>query len=192
MPSTLAAYRLAEGWRRRIIQQRNRAWQQLLVVGFSAEALALVVGQSQRAMVPAADRFLADFLTLEKADPTPAVGLAPAAYVTTDKTIRAYRTAQQRHGREQLHTALSHIVNSDITWSARTAQRDAMDVQQDVDGWRRMAGSNPCPMCRELADGSVLPPSVDVAAHPSCSCIATPSVRGRNDRYVPPTFATEE
>lgn len=188
MPATLAAYRLSQAFRAAMVTLRASVVRGLLAQGWSEEAIVALVATGQRQAATRADRFLADYLTIELGEGRTVVGVDPDDYTRTDKTVRAIRTAAALHTGPRLTVVRRQIVENEILWSARTAQRDAMTATPEVDGWRRLTDADPCPMCRGLADGSVLPPEVDMVAHPSCACVAVPSVSGRDDRYVPPTF----
>jgi len=59
-----------------------------------------------------------------------------------------------------------------------TAGREAYSAamrSHGVGGWtRQLTSDNPCPLCLDLADGTVLSPDVPMVDHPGCSCTAAP------------------
>ena len=72
---------------------------------------------------------------------------------------------------------LARLARAEPLAAGRRAYTAGM-VERDVPGWRRRTGTDPCPLCRTLDDGSVLPPSVPMADHPGCSCTPVPVLEG--------------
>lgn len=138
-----------------------------------AAAAAVAVGQART--VGTADSFLTEVFAVEAGDARPPLGLDPATYRNQGKVRDAFATILARP-RGQWLTAARMVAQSEPMWSARTALRDAM-VEQGAAGWTRLADVDPCPFCRSLADGTVLPAGVDMKQHPGCSCVQQPLLR---------------
>lgn len=139
------------------------------------EAAAAAVTIAQARTVTTSDTFLTEVFAVDGGDPRPPLGLDPAAYRNQGKVRDAFATILNRP-REQWFTPASLVAQTEPMWSARTALRDAM-VAHGVPGWTRLADADPCPFCRGLADGTVLPPGVDMKQHPGCSCVQQPLLR---------------
>lgn len=187
MTATLPAYRLAQGYRVLGVQLADATAAAALAAhdrlgsrAFAAAGAALIARAQVRA-VDLSAAFLADLLTLELRRPTAAPALDPGAYADPDHLGRALRTAAGDPA------SVARVARSEPLWAARTSLRDGMTASGQIDGWRRLTGARVCPFCAALADGSVLPPWVDVRTHPHCSCVALPVVRGVPDRHRPPT-----
>jgi hypothetical protein len=79
---------------------------------------------------------------------------------------------------EPVRERVGRVGYSEPTKAGRRAYREAMVAHRDeVVGWRRKAQPGACPLCRSLADGSVLPVEQLPADHPNCSCVAVPILK---------------
>lgn len=143
--------------------------------GTRVEAAAAAVATAQSLAATTADRFLADIYVVAQGDPRPPLGLNPEQYRNPGKLRDAYATILTRP-REEWFTAARLVAQTEPMWSARTALRDAM-TEQGTPGWTRLADADPCPLCRSLADGTVLPAHADMKQHPGCSCVQQPLLR---------------
>lgn len=68
-----------------------------------------------------------------------------------------------------------------VTRMVENASRDTVRASVNADdaaaGWTRITSGDACTFCSGLADGSVLPGSVEMAAHDTCACSAQPVYR---------------
>ena len=74
---------------------------------------------------------------------------------------------------ESTELRLARVARAEPLSMVQTALVLAMGAQQ-VSGWRRVTGPDPCPLCRQWADDVVRPPTVRMARHHGCSCMAQP------------------
>lgn len=58
-----------------------------------------------------------------------------------------------------------------IAWAMSKAMQ-----RRGVPGWTRQTDSNPCQMCRNLADGVVRSPEVSMLRHTGCMCVQQPVI----------------
>lgn len=65
--------------------------------------------------------------------------------------------------------SLPLVGESEPLHAGQLAMTDGMQ-KHGVRGWTRGASATACVYCASLADGSVLPPSVQMASHAGCSC----------------------
>lgn len=72
--------------------------------------------------------------------------------------------------RESQRLRIARLGRDSSAESATWAMRLAM-LERGVRGWIRETDQNPCPMCRNLADGVVRPPSVVMKRHGGCACV---------------------
>lgn len=73
---------------------------------------------------------------------------------------------------------LARMAEGMVGTAGRYGFGEAMRAHQ-VDGWTRtLVSDDPCPLCTDLADGTVLSADQDMIDHPGCSCIATPVMAG--------------
>ena len=57
--------------------------------------------------------------------------------------------------------------------AGEAVQTEAL-CKRDVVLWTRGTDANPCPLCRGLADGTVLPLRAQMIRHPNCCCVRLP------------------
>lgn len=75
---------------------------------------------------------------------------------------------------ESVDARLTRIARAEPLSMVQSALVTAMAAQQ-VEGWTRQTGPDPCPLCTAWADGVVRPTTVRMARHHGCSCIAVPA-----------------
>jgi hypothetical protein len=119
-----------------------------------------VVGANTQA-VQLADLYLAHVL-----DTVP-LGLTVPA--DTGRLEQAMRTASSDDGTNPTD-ALTRLGRSEPLSTAQSSLQVGMRTR-GVSGWTRVTGGSPCQMCADLANGAVLPPSVDMISHNGCSCV---------------------
>lgn len=111
-----------------------------------------------------ADLYLAHLLEL------PPLGLT--VLPDTDRLSTAILTAASDQGTNPTD-ALTRLGRAEPLSTAQSTLQTGMRDRQ-VSGWTRVTGGSPCQMCADLANGAVLPVSVDMATHPGCSCSQSP------------------
>jgi len=116
--------------------------------------------------VALADSYLALVLTVLRREAVPALGLSATA--DTDRLELAFAAALELY--DDPRPSVARIVTAETTGAGRDALAEGMTRRRV--GWTRHTGPSPCPLCTELADGSVLPPDVPMAGHPGCACVA--------------------
>lgn len=90
----------------------------------------------------------------------------------TDRLAQAIKTAASDDGTNP-QDALGRLGQSEPLRASQLALTDGMR-RREVRGWTRVTSGAPCVVCAGLADGSVMPPDVDMYHHPGCSCVAQP------------------
>ncbi len=168
-----AAARLAGHYRHDLIAERDVALAAVLAAldevddpdtfPYLAGALTTVgIGRQ----VALADSYLALVLTVLRLEAVPALGLL--SIDNTDRLESAFGTALDTY--DDPRSSVARIVTAETTGAGRDALTEGM-TRHKV-GWTRHTGGNACPLCTELADGSVLPPDVPMVDHPGCACVA--------------------
>lgn len=151
---------------------------------FAALAATSVATHNAQATV-LADLALAAALTAALGVPVPPLGLGPDP---SDRTrLRGSLGTLLARGRDlalpgadetDRAVAVGRMVRrlgrAEPLDAGRRAYTAGMRQRPEVIGWARVTGPDPCPLCRSLDDGSVLPPEVPMAHHPGCSCVAQP------------------
>jgi hypothetical protein len=94
------------------------------------------------------------------------LGLVPAPTVTHRVEVALRTLIRVEEPRIRIGRMAHAIPLSE--W--RSGRTEAM-VRQEVRGWTRATGPDPCPLCTSLADGAVLPPDAQMIEHPGCSCV---------------------
>lgn len=84
-------------------------------------------------------------------------------------------------------TRALRTVRQEVAEAARFAQRDLMDADDRITGWRRVTGAMPCGACLAASTGAVRRTSEVPPAHAACRCVAEPVVRGVRERVHRPT-----
>ena len=69
--------------------------------------------------------------------------------------------------------ASAGVITKLVENASRDTVRAAVDADPAAEGWTRVYGGG-CDWCADLADGTVLPGSVEMAAHDHCACTAQP------------------
>jgi hypothetical protein len=98
------------------------------------------------------------------------LGLTPPAELP--RLQQAMTTAASDQGTNP-QDALRRLGQSEPLRSGQTALTTGMK-EHGVRGWTRQTGGSSCQVCADLADGTVLPPSVPIWSHPGCSCVPQP------------------
>ncbi|MEJ7765031.1 MAG: hypothetical protein WKF86_06010 [Acidimicrobiales bacterium] len=145
-------------------------------------AASLVTGRAQTRAVALADLHVANVLGI------PPTGIAPARFLGNPSTPTplplvlassghyvARALAPGRDEAEALDRGLARAVRITATETARAGTDAVAAIAQDrTEGWRRVTGPKPCPICAGLADGSINPwdDEEKISAHPHCSCVA--------------------
>jgi hypothetical protein len=79
---------------------------------------------------------------------------------------------------DQVTYRLALLGRAEPLEAGHQATTTAMRTRRDrVEGWTRAAGPGACPMCRNLADGTVLSPETPMRTHKGCSCVQQPVIR---------------
>lgn len=128
-----------------------------------AEVAAVVAGASALAWTMA-DVWLAARLAVA------VTGLAPpdafARLMVASTTILALPEPAER---------LARFARAEPLSATQAGLIAAMEEQPGVAGWtRRLGSAEACPLCRKLADGTVLPNGHPMAHHPGCTCWPEP------------------
>jgi hypothetical protein len=141
-----------------VVARANAAGVVLADLGVTAEA----VRQLRRTLPPLGLR--PDPVQLDQARIQLALTRIIGADIDTADTpaeLAASRRARvSRFGADEAHLTLA------------TATQRALIARQA--GWIREVDADPCPICIDLADGVVRPPTVRMARHRGCACIQAP------------------
>ena len=71
---------------------------------------------------------------------------------------------------------LSRMADGMVGTAGRQAYQEGLQGH-GVERWTRQTSSdNPCPLCTDLADGTVLSVDQEMIDHPGCSCVAEPVI----------------
>lgn len=98
-------------------------------------------------------------------DAVRAVLAADIATATTREELAASQAAR-----------LARIARDEVPGTASAAMTAAMR-ERGVPGWTRVLSADACPLCEGWADGTVRPPTVEMARHTACACVQQPVVR---------------
>jgi hypothetical protein len=115
----------------------------------------------------------------------------PVRRVLSSATV-AVRVARERGADEAAAarwgaTRAVRAVRTEVAEAARFAQRDLMDADGRIVGWRRVTAGSPCGACLAAATGAVRATSEVPDVHAACRCVAEPVIRGAADRVTRPT-----
>lgn len=157
---------------------------QITEAQFAALAATSVATHNAQATV-LGDLALTAALTTALGVPVPALGLSPDP---SDRTrLRGSLGTLLARGRDlvlpgaddtdravAVGRMLRRLGRAEPLDAGRRAYAAGMRQRPEVIGWTRVTGPDPCPLCRSLDDGSVLPPEVPMAHHPGCACVAQP------------------
>ena len=140
-------------------------------VARAAPFVGAVIARHCAKAVGLADVALTAMLRKETGRALPTIGLGlPDGEV--DRLISAVETVLD--DANDPRPRLGRLARAEPLQAGRRAFHDAMK-RRGIPGWtRRTGGTDVCPLCQQLDDGSVLPPTVPMATHPGCSCVATP------------------
>lgn len=171
--AVVAAYRLA-----RIDTPELPQWVATTIRAGAARAVSL------------ADRALSFQLATTIGRPVPAVGLTlpteMATSISTGVATVVDESAQADPADEELENRLERLAKAAPLDAGQQAHQEAMRAQ-GVPGWTRQLDSDPCELCRALADGTVIPIRKTMVRHPGCSCVAVPVLSGAAPKQLPET-----
>ena len=141
----------------------------------AAPFIAAVISSHNARAAALADLALTAVLRKATGRPIPALGLS----VTDDepgRLAKAVRTVFDET--DEPGPRLARLARAEPLQAGRRAFAEGMR-RRGVPGWTRNTGPDPCPLCQQLNDGSALPPTVEMADHPGCSCTAVPVLTRR-------------
>ena len=133
-----------------------------------APAAGLVVAAGNARATALSDLALAEWLDATPLGLTPPVG-------DVERLTGAFATILDTTGPDDDPVGrLDRLATAEPLAAAQSSWSEGLRGH-GVDGWTRVTGGEPCPVCEDLADGSTFPPSVDmVVPHPTCCCVAEP------------------
>jgi hypothetical protein len=76
--------------------------------------------------------------------------------------------------RESQRLRLGRLARDSAAEAAVWAMGVAM-IERGIEGWVRITDMDPCPVCSNLADGIVRPPTVTMFRHVGCQCVQGPA-----------------
>lgn len=106
--------------------------------------------------------------------------------ITTRMALRGGKTFDQASAMGFARSG--RVIGAATLFAGRSAVGALMMAMDNVNGYQRALGDNPCGACMALADGTVLPADVDMEIHDNCRCVPEPVMNGVNaDRFARPT-----
>jgi hypothetical protein len=145
-------------------------------------AAAAVIARADQSAVRAADLAVAAAILRAVGETVGPVGVTTDA--TQEKFRRAIRTVlddpieadDPEQVNESVQARLGRLARAEPLAAGQAALTQAMSAQ-GVDGWVRVTGPDPCPLCQSWADGVVRSPTVAMLNHVGCACVAQPVIR---------------
>ena len=200
MPANLRSLRLTETYRRRLFALREQVQGAAPGIWDQADRLAAVVEQAQKASLRLTSAYLAAFLASETGKPVRDITIDTRAYSgsTADgkplaegmrSPLIGYLTALKQGSPVEEARAIGidrakRQVGMNYDAGHRTALMETIAASDYFDGWTR-AVRGTCGACAARAGGHST--GLLFPAHPSCACVAEPSVAGVSNRYPRPT-----